>query len=59
MDLINACKTNDIEKALGIIKNNKKNLGVIDYYGRTALIWAIMCNTYVAFKLIKTGYSNP
>ena len=35
MDLIEACESNDTEKALGLIMNNDTNLGIVDSHGRT------------------------
>ena len=61
MDLIEACKNRDTEKALSLINNNT-NLDIVDSYGRTALIWTILYdryNTTVILKLIKTGHSKP
>ena len=60
MDIINACKSNDTEKALDLIMNNDTNVGIVDSFGCTALIWA--CRNImkeVALELIKTGKSNP
>ena len=31
MDLINACKSNDTEKALDLIMNNDTNVGIVDF----------------------------
>ena len=64
MDLLNlfeACKNNDIEKALGLIMNNNIDFGLVDnYFGRTVLINACENKmTEVALELIKTGQSNP
>ena len=59
MDLINACKSKDTEKALDLIMNNT-NLDIVDSYGRTALMWACHYEMKeVALELIKTGKSNP
>ena len=35
MDLVEACKCKDTEKALGLIMNNNTNLGIVDTHGRT------------------------
>ena len=60
MDLINACKSNDTEKALGLIMNNNTNLGIVDFCERTALICACKHKMKeVALELIKTGKSKP
>ena len=60
MDLIEACKSKDTEKALDLIMNNDTNLDIVDSTGRTALIWACYHGMKeVALELIKTGKSNP
>ena len=40
MDLIEACKSNDTEKALGLIMNNDTNLDIVDNDGCNALMLA-------------------
>ena len=60
MELIEACKSNDTEKALGLITNNNTNLGSVDYFGGTALIWACRNKmTEITLKLIKKGHTKP
>ena len=58
MDLIKACKSNDTEKALGLIMNNDTNSIVDD--NNPALIWACRNKMIeVALELIKTGHAKP
>src|SRR3990167_7573618 len=58
MDLIKACKSNDTEKALGLIMNNDTN-SIVDV-NNLALIWACRNKMIeVALELIKTGHAKP
>src|SRR3989338_5330080 len=72
MDLINACKSNDTEKALDLIMNININLGIVDFDERTLKTHHIDRNnntafilacyggmTEVALELIKTGHAKP
>jgi len=60
MDLIKACKSKDIEKALGLIMNNDTNFGSVDNFNNTALMWACQSTMKeVALELIKTGHAKP
>ena len=57
MDLIEACESNDTEKALGLIMNNSTNLDIVDANGKTVFSWACENKmTEVALELIKAGH---
>src|SRR3990167_6009820 len=72
MDLINACKSNDTEKALDLIMNININLGIVDFDERTLKTHHIDRNNNTAFilacygemtevisELIKMGHVKP
>ena len=60
MDLINACKSHNTKKALDLIMNNDTNVGIVDSFGCTALIWACQNKMKeVALELIKMEHAKP
>ena len=60
MDLIKVCIRGDTEKTLELIMNNDTKMDIVDFHGRTVLIWACQNEMKeVALELIKTGKSNP
>ena len=60
MDLVNSCIIGNTEEAMKLIMNNNINLDIVDYNGRTALLWACQNKMEeVALELIKTGHAKP